>query len=146
MCRTPDTSTATTEAIETGVADYLNCHRTDPCVPIDSGVDLCGICRDYQCFQSDFRIADWLWSSGSIALCHGICVCSAGICGITGKCSGIRGTAWKRMLMRCRRNPVHDSYCTCGHDGSGSLQEYGVAMAQNVSEGLREENEDEEIL
>ena len=128
------------------MADYLNCHRTDPCVPIDSGVDLCGICRDYQCFQFDFWIADWLWSSGSIALCHGICVCSAGICGITGKCSGIRGTAWKRMLMRCRRNPVHDSYCTCGHDGSGSLQGYGVAMAQNVSEGLREENEDEEIL
>ena len=90
---------------------------------------LCGICRDYQCFQSDFRIADWLWSSGSIALCHGICVCSAGICGITGKCSGIRGTAWKRMLMRCCRNPVHDSYCTCGYDSSGSLQGYSVVVA-----------------
>ena len=50
------------------------------------------------------------------------------------------------MLMRCCRNPVHDSYRTCGHDSSGSLQGYGVAVAQNVSEGLREENEDEEIL
>lgn len=41
---------------------------------------------------------------------------------------------------------MYDSDGTCGNDGSGSLQRYRMAVAQDISEGVREENEDEEIL